>query len=472
MNRKNFIKTSAMFGTLVMVGPFSMAYTPYKFPEVRTPEKLRKFKSQAIESAIDEFQQNVKDEELAWLFNNCFPNTLDTTVSFSMQNGRPDTYVITGDIDAMWLRDSSAQVWPYLSFIKHDENLKSLIAGVINRQTQFILKDPYANAFYDDPDKVSKWVSDFTEMKPGIHERKYEIDSLCYPIRLAYQYWKITGDTAPFDENWKMAVQSILKVFREQQQKDDKGPYSFQREARNAIDTRALKGYGYPVNPVGLICSAFRPSDDATTFSFLIPSNFFAVTSLSQASEMMREIQGDQKIALELKSLSDEVNEALKKYAVVDHQKAGKILAYEIDGFGGRLLMDDANIPSLLSLPYLKAIDASSELYQNTRKFVWSAQNPFYFKGKAAEGIGGPHVGMDMIWSLSIIMKGLTSNDQEEIAHCIHTLKSTHADTGFMHESFNKDNPKEFTRSWFAWANTLFGEFLWETYKKYPDILT
>lgn len=470
MHRRTFIQSTALIGAGTFINPFSLLASS-DFPVVRIPAGSRNFESAAIEKAIKEFKSHVKDKELAWLFNNCFPNTLDTTVTFSEENGSPDTYVITGDIDAMWLRDSSAQVWPYMAFIEKDKKLKQLIAGVINRQTQYILKDPYANAFYNDPNKVGEWASDLTDMQPGVHERKWEIDSLCYPIRLAYNYWKTTGDTSPFDGEWEKAIKSTLQVFRDQQRKEDRGAYSFQRETPKATDTLPLHGYGYPVNPVGLICSAFRPSDDATVFSFLIPSNFFAVVSLTQAATMMEEIAKDNKTARELRDLSQEVEQALQDFAIVEHPEYGKIYAYEVDGFGSHLLMDDANIPSLLSLPYLDALDASDPIYQNTRKFVWSQDNPFFFKGKAAEGIGGPHVGMDMIWPMSITMRGLTSANKEEISECIQALKATHGGTGFMHESFHKDDPKNFSRSWFAWANTLFGEFLWKTYQEHRELL-
>lgn len=476
MHRRKFISNTALFGGLAMLDPFSIAAgTPLDlkdFPTVRVSPSERNFKSKVIERAIEEFQKNVKDKELGWLFNNCFPNTLDTTVVYTEEKGKPDTYVITGDIDAMWLRDSSAQVWPYMIFAKEDKRLRNLIAGVINRQTQQILKDPYANAFYDDPTKEGEWMTDLTDMQPGVHERKWEIDSLCYPIRLGYNYWKTTGDTSPFDENWQKAIKSILAVFRDQQKKDDRGEYSFQRETPHATDTRALKGYGYPVNPVGLICSAFRPSDDATVFSFLIPSNFFAVVSLKQAAEMMTEIANDPATAKELMNLRQEVDSALKEHAIYEHKEFGKIYAFEVDGFGNQLLMDDANVPSLLSLPYLDAVEHSDPIYQNTRKFVWSQKNPFFFKGEAAEGIGGPHVDMDMIWPMAITMRGLTSRDEKEIKECIKVLKNTHAGTGFMHESFHKDNPENFTRAWFAWANTLFGEFLWKTYNENPKLLS
>ncbi len=471
MNRNEFIKNAGLLSGGLLLKDFSFGQSAETFPMVRVPLDQRKFHSKAVEAAITEFQSKIKNKELGWLFENCFPNTLDTTVDFTMINNKPDTYVITGDIDAMWLRDSTAQVWPYLSLIKKDAALQQLIAGVINRQTKCILKDPYANAFYKDENKESEWKSDLTKMQPGIHERKWEIDSLCYPIRLAYNYWKLTNDATPFDEHWKNAVKATLQTFKEQQRKDSIGPYSFQRTTAWATDGVPLSGYGYPVKPVGLICSMFRPSDDATVFPFLIASNFFAVVSLQQAAKMVKQILKDDALAVELNSLAIEVNKALQQHAVINHPQYGKIYAYEVNGFGSYHLMDDANVPSLLSLPYLNAVKNTDPVYINTRKLLLSNNNPFFFKGKAAEGIGGPHAGMDMIWPLSIIMRGLTSNNDAEIKMCIAMLQKTHGDTGFMHESFHKDDATKFTRKWFAWANTIFGELLWEVYQSKPHLL-
>ncbi|WP_432711083.1 glycoside hydrolase family 125 protein [Pedobacter sp.] len=471
MKRRIFLRNTGLLGAGLLASELSFAAAP-QFPVVRVAPSKRHFKSKSVDAAIKTFQSKVKNPELQWLFENCFPNTLDTTVYYTENGGKPDTYVITGDIDAMWLRDSSAQVWPYLQFVNEDKPLKNLIAGVINHQTKSILKDPYANAFYNDPAKIGEWQTDHTTMSPGIHERKWEIDSLCYPIRLAYHYWKKTGDTKPFDANWKKAITSTLQVFKEQQRKENRGPYHFQRQTTQPTDSLPMGGYGFPVNPVGLICSAFRPSDDATIFPFLIPANFFAVVSLQQAAEMIKALhQEDSALVNELLALADEVSVAIQKYGTANHPKYGKIYAFEVDGFGSSYLMDDSNVPSLLSLPYLGAIAENDEVYKNTRKFVLSTDNPYYFKGSAAEGIGGPHAGQDMIWPMSLTIRALTSNDKEEIKWCIQTLQKTHAGTGFMHESFHKDDPARFTRSWFAWSNTLFGELLWRTYNTTPELL-
>ncbi len=472
MKRRNFIQNIGVLGAGVVLSQGKAWAAGNDFPIVRVAKDKRHFSSEAVERAIAKFSAKVKDKELVWLFGNCFPNTLDTTVYYSEENGTPDTYVITGDIDAMWMRDSSAQVWPYMQFAKEDPNVHKLIAGVINRQKNYILEDPYANAFYKDASQKSEWQSDLTDIHAGIHERKWEIDSLCYPIRLAYHFWKSTGDTKPFDATWVKAMQTVYDTFVAQQRKENDGPYHFQRNTANATDTQPMHGYGYPVNPVGLISSAFRPSDDATLLSFLIPSNLFAVVSLNEAAEMLQTLKNETVLAGKMKALAKEVKAAVEKYGIVTHPKFRKIYAFETDGFGSHILMDDSNVPSLLSLPYLGSVDRNDPIYLNTRKFVWSNANPFFFKGSAAEGIGGPHVGKDMIWPMSLIMRGLTSNNDEEIKYSIKTLKATHAGTGFMHESFHKDNPTKFSRSWFAWTNTLFGEFLWKVYNERPSLLS
>lgn len=429
----------------------------------RPDKKERLFKSNAVEKKIKEVTKMLSNAKLRWMFENCYPNTIDTTVRYyKTADGDDDTLVYTGDIHAMWLRDSGAQVWPYLQLANDDAKLRKMLRGTILRQFRSIILDPYANAFLDpnDPDPDHQWMSDNTDMKLELHERKWEIDSLCYPLRLAYQYWKVTGDASIFEEEWMAAIQNILKTFKEQQKKENHGPYLFQRKTERQLDTMSNNGKGNPVKPVGLIASAFRPSDDATTFQFLVPSNFFAVTSLRKAAEILTAVNNNQTLANECSLLANEVETALKEYAVYNHPKYGKIYAFEVDGFGNHLLMDDANVPSLLAMPYLGDVDINDPIYQNTRKFVWSLDNPYFFKGSAGEGIGGPHIGYDMVWPMSIMMKAFTSQDDNEIKACIRMLMDTDADTGFMHESFHKNDPTDFTRKWFAWQNTLFGELI------------
>jgi uncharacterized protein len=472
MNRREFIYGTGLAALAMMATPSLAVAAGTDFPVVRVPEARRRFTSPAVERTIARVQAAIGNRELGWMFGNCFPNTLDTTVDFAMVNGRPDTYVITGDIDAMWQRDSSAQVWPYLPLMAEDLQLQRLIAGVINRQTRNTLLDPYANAFYKDPSQVSEWKTDLTEMKPGVHERKWEVDSLCYTIRLAHGYWKTSRDEAPFDDAWHEAMATIVRTFREQQRKNDPGPYHFQRRTKYQADTLAGLGYGNPAKPVGMIFSMFRPSDDATIFPFLVPANFFAVVSLRQAAEMLEQISHDAMLAGECRALADEVQSALRQHAIVHHATLGQVYAYEVDAYGNHNCIDDGNVPSLLSLPYLGVLKPEDKIYRNTRRLVLSDANPYYCQGKAANGPGGPHVGRGMIWPLGLIVQGLTSTNDAEIKQCLTTLQKTHAGTGFMHEAFNKDDSTQFTRPWFAWANTIFGELLLKTFNERPDLLS
>lgn len=441
--------------------PAQAAATKAYAKTLRPAPAARLFTSQAVERQIARVKSLLTNAKLAWMFENCFPNTLDTTVHFRKDSqGHNETFVYTGDIHAMWLRDSGAQVWPYVRLCNDDPHLKDMVEGTIRQQFKLINIDPYANAFNDGP-TGGDWQSDLTDMKPELHERKYEIDSLCYPIRLAYQYWLLTGDSSIFDDTWLQAIANTLKTFREQQRKyGNLGPYKFQRVTEDQTDTMCNHGWGAPVSGCGLIVSCFRPSDDTTTLLYLVPSNFFAVTSLRKAARILTEVNRRADLASQCADLADEVETALRKYATYNHPDFGTIYAYEVDGFGNHLLMDDANVPSLLAMPYLGDTDVNDPIYQNTRRFVWSKRNPYFFSGPDGEGIGGPHVGYDMAWPMSIMMRAFTSQDDNEIKQCVEALMLTDAGKGFIHESFNVNDCTQYTRDWFAWQNTLFGELI------------
>ncbi|PKP17519.1 MAG: metal-independent alpha-mannosidase [Bacteroidetes bacterium HGW-Bacteroidetes-22] len=448
------------------------SFCPAGFISQRPAPSKRTFVSEAVEKLIAELKPGIAEPELAWLFENCYPNTLDTTIDFGIIDGKPDTFVITGDIDAMWLRDSTAQVWPYLPLITKEEKLCIMIEGLINRQAKCVLKDPYANAFYKDLTKESEWKSDRPEPIPGVHERKWEIDSLCYVVRLAHEYYHITGNTTPFDSQWDKAMRLIVKTLRTEQRADGTSPYRFTRHTSSVIDAPPYNGTGQPVKYTGMICSMFRPSDDSTVLPYLIPSNLMAVQSLRQLSDIYTAIINDKIFAGECKDFADEVEEAIRKYAIIHHPAFGEIYAYEVDGFGGQLLLDDANVPSLMSLAYLGVHKTDDPLYINTRRFLLSDSNPWYLKGKAANGQGSPHTGKRSIWPMGIILRAMTSIDGAEISHCLAMLRNTHAGTGFMHESFDMDDATKFSRKWFAWANTLFGELIIRVAAEKPEILS
>jgi meiotically up-regulated gene 157 (Mug157) protein len=432
----------------------------------------RCFTSPAIEDAIREVGARIADPELRWLFANCLPNTLDTTVRHADIDGRPDTFVITGDIEAMWLRDSTAQVWPYLPFAARDPALARMIAGVVHRQAWCVRVDPYANAFNRGPGH-SEWQSDRTAMKPELHERKYELDSLCAFLRLSCGYVRATGDRAVCDGNWRAAVGLALATMRVQQagsDEDEPPAYTFERASLRATDTLILDGRGQPARRCGLVKSHFRPSDDAAHLPFPIAANAMAVVCLREIGHLLMKL-GEAAMAADAAALADGIDAAIVHHGVVAHPRHGAVYAYEVDGFGNAYLMDDANVPSLLALPYLGYCARDDARWLATRRLVLSADNPYFGAGRAGEGIGGPHVGRGWIWPLSIIMRALTSSDDAEIIGCLRTLRATHAGTGFMHEAFWKDDAGTFTRPWFAWANTIFGELILTLDRDRPGLL-
>lgn len=472
MQRRTFLRQTAGLTLAGLTGFPSLAgIRPQSFESKRPPLSARKFTSPAVEERIAEVKQAIANPELAWMFENCFPNTLDTTVDFEIIDGKPDTFVITGDIDAMWLRDSTAQVWPYLPLMRRDDALRRMIEGLIRRQTKCVLLDPYANAFYKDTSRTSMWHEDRPEMKPGIHERKWEIDSLCYPVRLAFAYFRLTGDPSVFDERWQAAARLIVDTFKTEQRKDGTTPYRFIRRGTVMIDAPPFEGTGRPVHPVGLIASAFRPSDDSTLYPFLIPSNIFAVQALRQLAELYTRLGIDSAFATECYDLADEVETAVMAYGTSEHLYFGRIYAYEVDGFGNQLFMDDANVPSLIALTYIGVHEADDPLYRNSRRFVLSDANPWFLRGAAADGQASPHTGKTYVWPMGFILRALTSTSDPEIAKCLRLLLTTHADTGFIHEAFHKDDPAQYTRDWFAWANTLFGELIVKLFEERPELL-
>lgn len=433
----------------------------------RPPTAQRRFHSTAVEATLATVASGIADPGLAWLWQNCFPNTLDTTVALERDKaGRADTFVITGDISAMWLRDSTAQVWPYLTLAREDYALRELLAGVVRRQAACVRLDPYANAFYRDP-VLGEWRDDHTEMRPGVHERKWEVDSLLYFFRLSHGCWQQTGNASACDSDWLRAVELALATLRAEQRPDS--PYRFRRTC-DFGDSLTNAGRGDPTKPCGLIRGAFRPSDDQTKLPYHVASNAMAVPALRNLAALLNHLDHGP-IAAQATMLADEVAAALFANAIVRHPTHGEIWAYEIDGFGGAYLMDDANIPSLLAMPYLGFCAKDDPRYLATRAFCLNEGNPYYTSGQAAAGLGSPHTGFGTIWPLALTMQALTATEDTEIRACLKTLVSTHAGTGFMHESFSADDPTRYTRPWFAWANTLFGELILNLSRERPHLL-
>ncbi|WP_339271882.1 glycoside hydrolase family 125 protein [Paenibacillus sp. FSL K6-1330] len=394
--------------------------------------------------------------KLGHMFKSMLDNTLSSTIK-----RQPDgtTFVITGDIPAMWLRDSAAQIRPFLVPAGQDEKLADLIEGLVRRQTEFILLDPYANAFNDSPSGQGHQ-NDRTAMNPWLWERKYEIDSLCYPLQLAYLLWKETGRTSHLDHKFHSAARVILDIWRTEQHHESKSPYYFERFDCPPSDTLPLGGKGTEVAYTGMTWSGFRPSDDACAYGYLIPSNMFAVVVLGYLAEISRDVLRDPELEAEAEKLAGEIRHGIESYGVIEHPEYGKIYAYETDGIGNHLLMDDANVPSLLSIPYLGYTSADDPVYQNTRRFVLSHANPYFYQGTAAAGVGSPHTPDRYIWPIALAIQGLTTTDREEKLRLLRLMADTDAGTGMMHEGFLVDDPARYTRPWFSWANMMFCEMI------------
>ncbi|NLW15179.1 MAG: glycoside hydrolase family 125 protein [Erysipelothrix sp.] len=411
--------------------------------------------SKPVLDFIEEIKEKTKDHN-KWgdIFENVFTNTLETTVK-RYEDG--DTYVLTGDIPAMWLRDSTAQVRPYLVLANKDKDMADMIKGLVNKQFKFIQHDPYANAFNETFNGAGHQ-KDNTDLTDLIWERKYEIDSLAYPMQLAYLYYKNTNDSSVFNEEYVKGVKEILRVWTIEQDHKNSS-YKFERDTWRLEDTLTHDGYGSPVAYTGMTWSAFNPSDDACKYHYLVPSNMFAVVVLKYLEEVSKDILKDDELYQEARKLREEIDKGIQEFGIVEH-KGKKIYAYEVDGLGNYSLKDDPNVPSLLAASYLGYCDFDDEIYQNTREFILSKDNPYYYEGEVAKGCGSSHTPVDYIWPIALSIQGLTDPSKENKKELLDILVRTDGDTLMMHESFNVNNHHLYTREWFSWANMMFCELL------------
>ena len=477
-------------------------------PSIRPPPSERKFNSSAINALVASVSSRMLDADLATLFSNCLPCTLDTTVqSFTPSSeGRfPDAYVITGDISAQWLRDSTNQVLPYVPYAARDQPLQELVCGLVRRQCEYITLDPYANSFnFNASGAGHQDDTRHPRMIPIVFEGKFELDSLAAVFKLAFAYYNSTADSSCFleDDLWLAAVEVIYETISAQQEAtlpaDGGAPYSFQRLTVAPTDSLMLGGVGNIGRRTGMSKTAFRPSDDSALFPFNVPSNAMAVVELRHAGKLVEAMQQLDSVHRDLvrlrrvlqlgerlADLANEIDAGIRSAGIVPIPLRSlsaldglsppvdvpRMYAYEVDGYGGQTLMDDANVPSLLSLPYLGYTSRSDPLYVATRRVLLSANNPYYFNGTAGSGIGGPHVGLNSIWPMSVIMQAMTSSNDSEIRSCLETLKASSAGTGWLHESFDKDDVTRFTRPWFAWTNGLFGSLILQLAEERPYLI-
>lgn len=412
------------------------------------------YSKEVIETLKATVAQKSSNPRWSEVFSNCFDNTLETTVKLTEAE---DIFVITGDIPAMWLRDSSAQIKPYLVIANQDPKIKEMIQGLLERQVKCILIDPYANAF-NETENGACYHQDITEMNGWIWERKYEVDSLCYPIELAYLLWKKTGETNHFTKEFKQAAETIINLFKTEQRHEN-STYRFERFGERPEDTLSNNGLGEPCGYTGMTWSGFRPSDDSCTFNYLVPANMFAVVILGYLAEIFEEIYHEKTAVEEANQLKEEINRGIEEWGIVEHE-GKKVYAYEVDGFGNYVLIDDANVPSLLAAPYLGYCEIDDAIYQQTRAVLLSEKNPYYYEGNYLKGIGSEHTPKEYVWPIALAIQGLTTNKKAEKIEMLNKLVETEAGTNYMHEGINVNNPNEYTREWFSWANMMFCELL------------
>lgn len=413
-----------------------------------------------IRSVVERVRERT-DEATSAMFERCFENTLGTTLR-EMPDGT--LFMLTGDIPAMWLRDSTAQLGPYLHFAAEDQTISDMIAAVSRRQIEYVLLDPYANAFNAEADGAGHQ-SDLTDQSPWVWERKYEVDSLCYPIQLAHDLWTLTGRTDHLGDSFARAARTIIALWRTEQHHEERSTYRFQRLDGPSTDTLVRDGRGDETAPTGLTWSAFRPSDDACEYGYNVPGNMFAAVELQHIETIAREVLGDDDLAASARDLRDDIVRAVEAHAVVDAPDRSSVYAYEIDGRGGILLLDDANVPSLLSLPMIGWCSTDDPLYLATRRFILSTANPTYVAGELASGtdssgLGSPHTPAGHVWPIGLCIEALTTDDSAEKDRIRRLLLETDAGTGLMHESFLVTDPSVFTREWFSWANAMFCELV------------
>ncbi|KAI2789513.1 Meiotically protein [Penicillium oxalicum] len=475
---------------------------PLNLPYQRPDPACRTFSSAAVEKVIEDVTSRLVDKDLAQLFRNAFPNTLDTTIRWhqnetavaSQQQSKQDaaqwtglqTFIVTGDINAEWLRDSTNQLTNYQALARKDRSIYNLILGAINTQAEFVIQSPYCNAFQPpsasgiQPEKNNhKDTVRPSYDKSFVFECKYELDSLAHFLLLGTEFHEKTGSTEFLTDRWYQALQSVLDVLDAQSQPTFNAhnqfvtnQYTFQRDTTIGTETLNLRGIGNPLNSgTGLIRSAFRPSDDATIFGYFIPPNAMMSVQLQKTAKVIKAAGGRKDLAQKLDQRGRRLAKSVKDNGIVEHPKYGHVYAFEVDGYGSRTLMDDANIPSLLSLPYLGFLNKNDSTYQNTRRMITEKNgNPYYLEGSDFHGIGGPHIGLQNAWPMSLLMQAMTSDNDTEILNSINLVRNSSL-LGLVHESINVNKIESYTRPWFAWANSVFAQTILKIAKERPHLI-
>lgn len=404
---------------------------------------------------IDAFaaKQTLSTDETTTLFRHLLSDAVAKATSAEADG---TFFVKTGDIPAMWLRDATFQVLPYVKLMSVIPELKTVLVGVLRRELRYIQHDPYANAF-NQTASGAHWSDDESDQPVSdlVWERKFEIDSLCAPLFLALKLIEETDQVDFLDAEFWQTLALIMTVL-ETEQHHDQSTYYFKRVDCPANDTLTNDGKGTPVGYTGMVWDGFRPSDNACEYGYHVPSNLFLIAVLTRLSPLIPNELGDLKDRVT--TLVAAIQQGITRYALVTLPTGQVGYAYEVDGLGHQKLMDDANVPSLLALPFIGYTTIEDVIYQNTREFILSAQNPYYYRGKVLAGIGSNHTPEAYVWPISLAMEGLTSTDQAVKVAQLEKIATTNNQTGQCHESVSVDDVSQYTRDWFSWANMTYCE--------------
>ncbi|KAJ1809869.1 hypothetical protein LPJ56_004468 [Coemansia sp. RSA 2599] len=462
----------------------------YRIPSMRPPPECRTFSSPTIEAALHNITSYISDPDWRMLFANIFTNTLDTTVAWHDANEtEPYTFLVTGDITAQWIRDSTNQILPYVPYAAMDDSIAALVMGLINMQAEELVGYPYGNAFQPPPRSglypTENGIAVDLLVEPPfdnstVFEAKFELDSFASFFQISTAYWRATGDFQfMYNPSWGQAVSAILGAIEKLQEPTfnskhlvNKPLVQYSRLTYTATETQFGGGMGNPVKYTGMAKTLFRPSDDASILPFLVPANAFLSVELNQLGFMLDSIGVYAELSGIAKTLSEEIRKGVFEHGTMLHPKYGRVFVYETDGYGSALVMDDANGPSLLGLPYMGFIAQNDPVYQSTRKMILSVEdNPWYFTGNYIHGIGSPHTGFQKVWPMAVAMRGLTSSDQVEVKECLDQLLATTSSLGLMHESVHVYRTLDYSRSWFAWCNSLASQFVVDAITRFPGII-
>ncbi|KAH7110697.1 Six-hairpin glycosidase-like protein [Dactylonectria macrodidyma] len=458
-----------------------LSHGELKLPYMRPKEQCRTFKSPAVEKVIRDIKSRAKDPDLARLFENTFSSTLDTTVKY-FDSAKNLAFIVTGDITAQWLRDTGNQFAHLYKLLPHDKNLKALVKAVINTESRYIAEYPYCGAFQPPPESGLKpTVNDYATLvmvnppvnNQTVFECKYELDSLAGYLKIVRSYYANTKDSSFINSNWKAAMSQILRVIKEQSQSTWADDWTFVSYYNWTGLPGALQppvpngGNGEPKLENGLVASSHRPSDDLTVFNFITSDNAMMSVELDNVASLLEDIGQMPKLSRKLRENAVTIRDAVWNHTLTSNG----IFAYETNGYGGQYIMDDANVPSLISLPYLGFLKRDDATYKKTKATLFSRANPYFAAGKNFSGIGGPHANATNPWPMSQISAVFGTDDDHEITERLKLIMENTSGLGLIHESINIYNSSEFTRPWFAWANSYFAEMVLDLAERKPGLI-